>query len=208
MVTTSVCSFAQIPYFSGTVGKNKLYGYTSLKVRPGINSQETYTTFQYGMTNNTALGLDLYTANGSSFMGYTIRAGYKFNKWFGVGAQITPSFNLSDNYSFSYLTSALYLNGSITRDGKLFWCSNTWWGVNRGANNTIYNWEYLGFSIPLKNEHSITPMLGTIHSWKFDSDLDIAAGFYYTIKNWNIYLWGNDFLKKNPRVIFGVDFVF
>ena len=28
---------AQIPYFAGTVGDGKLYGYTSVKARPGIN---------------------------------------------------------------------------------------------------------------------------------------------------------------------------
>ena len=39
---------AQIPYFAGTVGDGKLYGYSSVKARPGINQQETYTTFQYG----------------------------------------------------------------------------------------------------------------------------------------------------------------
>ena len=37
---------AQIPYFASTAGDGKLYGYTSLKLRPGINTQETYTTFQ------------------------------------------------------------------------------------------------------------------------------------------------------------------
>lgn len=211
LITLMTCgshSSAQVPYFSGTVGNDKLYGYTSLKVRPGINSQETYTTFQYGTSSQTAVGLDLYTCNGASYMGYIMRAGYKFNQWFGIGAQITPSFNLSDNYNFSYLTSALYLNGNITRDGKFFWCSNTWWGINKSTSNTIYNWEYLGVAIPLKNGHSITPMLGAIHSWKFDTEIDIAAGLYYTIGNWNLYLWGNDFLKANPRVIIGCDFVF
>ena len=34
----------------------------------------------------------------------------------------------------------------------------------------------------------------------------MAAGLYYSIKNWNIYLWGNDFLKDNPRVVVGIDF--
>ena len=38
---------------------------------------------------------------------------------------ITPSFNLNNNFRFSYLTSALYLNGAISRDGNLFWCTNT-----------------------------------------------------------------------------------
>lgn len=197
---------AQVPYFSGTVGKGKVYGYTSLKVRPGKNAQETYTTFQYGTSTHTAVGLDLYTGTNCSYAGYLFRAGYKFNKWFGVGGQITPSFDLNNNFKFAYLTSALYMNGAITKDGNLFWCSNTWWGVNDGADNTITNWEYLGYAISFKNGHSITPMVGAIHSWKFDQDVDIAAGLYYSIKSWNIYLWGNDFLKDHPRVVVGVDF--
>lgn len=51
---------AQIPYFASTAGDGKLYGYTSLKLRPGINTQETYTTFQYGIGNSVALGTYLY----------------------------------------------------------------------------------------------------------------------------------------------------
>lgn len=198
--------YAQVPYFAGTVGNNKLYGYTSLKFRPGLNAQETYTTFQYGIGNYTAAGLDLYTSEGSSYAGYLFRVGKKISKWFGVGGQITPSFDLSNNMKFSYLTAALYMNGSISKDGNFFWCSNTWWGVNDGSPFTLTNWEYLGYAFSLKNGHSITPMIGTIHSWKFDQDLDIAAGLYYTIKNWNIYLWGNDFLNTHPRVVVGVDF--
>lgn len=198
--------YAQVPYFAGTVGNNKLYGYTSLKFRPGINAQETYTTFQYGIGNYTAAGLDLYTSGGSSYIGYLFRAGKKLSKWFGIGAQITPSFDLSDNLKFNYLTTALYMNGAISKDGNFFWCSNTWWSVNDGSPFTLTNWEYLGYAFTLKNGHSITPMVGTIHSWKFDQDLDIAAGLYYSIKSWNIYLWGNDFLKDHPRVVVGVDF--
>lgn len=197
---------AQVPYFAGTAGNNKLYGYTSLKFRPGINAQETYTTFQYGLGNYTAVGLDLYSSNGGCYAGYLIRAGKKFNQWFGLGGQITPSFDLSDSFHFSYLTAGLYMNGSITRDGNFFWCSNTWWGLNNGAENTLTNWEYLGYTIPTKQKQSFTPMVGLIHSWKFDQQVDIAAGFYYSIKSWNIYLWGNDFLKKNPRIVIGVDF--
>lgn len=197
---------AQVPYFAGTVGNGKLYGYTSLKARPGINAMETYTTFQYGIGDYTAVGLDLYTMKGSCYAGYLLRMGKKFNNWFGIGGQITPSFDLSDNFKFSYLTTALYMNGGLTRDGKLFWCSNTWFGVNNGSENTITNWEYLGYSFGFKNGHSLTPMLGAIHSWKFDQDVDLAAGIYYSIKSWNFYLWGNDFLSKNPRVVVGIDF--
>ena len=53
---------AQVPYFAKTVGQNRMYAYTSMKVRPSINSQETYTTFQYGLSNSLATGLDLYTS--------------------------------------------------------------------------------------------------------------------------------------------------
>lgn len=206
IIATASHLSAQVPYFSGTVGGSKLYGYTSIKFHPGINSQETYTAFQYGITNYAAAGLDLYTSNGSSYSGFLIRGGYKFSKWYGIGLQLTPSFNLSDNFKFSYLAAGLYMNGSIASNGKLFWCSNTWATVNDGAKDTFTNWEYLGLAIPVCKGQSITPMLGAIHSWKFDQDVDLALGTYYSIKSWNIYLWGNDLLKSHPRVVIGIDF--
>ena len=207
MSITVISVKAQVPYFAGTVGDGKLYGYTSLKARPGINAQETYTTFQYGLGNYSAVGLDLYTGTNCSYAGYLFRAGKKISKWFGIGGQITPSFDLNNNFKFSYLTSALYMNGAISKNGNFFWCSNTWWGVNDGSENTLTNWEYLGYSFSLKNGHSITPMVGAIHSWKFDRDVDFAAGAYYSVGKFNIYLWGNDFFKSNPRIVVGVDFV-
>lgn len=144
---------AQIPYFASTAGDGKLYGYTSLKLRPGINTQETYTTFQYGIGNSVALGTDIYTGVGSNYMGFLARYGVSLSKWFNVGAQFTPSFNLSHNFEFGYLTSALYLNGNISRDGSWFWCANTWWGVNSGSNvkNTIDQWLYVGHTCKLRN---------------------------------------------------------
>ena len=54
---------AQIPYFAGTAGDRNLYGYTSVKFRPGINALESYTTIQYGITDYFATGVDLYTSN-------------------------------------------------------------------------------------------------------------------------------------------------
>jgi len=197
---------AQIPFFATTVGHNYLYAYTSYKCRPGINAQETYSTLQYGIADKLAAGFDFYTNNGDCYAGGLLRAGYQQNKWFGIGGQITPSFNLSNNIRFSYLTTGLFMNGSITKDGQLFWCNNTWWDINDSADNTLINWEYLGYSISLKNGHLITPMFGIIHSWKFDQDVDISIGLYFSIKKWNIYLWGNDFLKKNPRLIIGIDY--
>lgn len=208
VITLGTSIKAQVPYFSGTIGDGHLYGYTSIKFRPGTNAQETYTTFQYGLGNLAAVGLDLYTSNGNSYSGILARAGYKFNKWFGIGAQATPSFNLSNNFKFSYFTGAIYMNGNISRDGKFFWCSNTWFNINDGIPNSYMNWEYLGMTIPIIKDHSITPMLGLIHSWEFDQEIDIACGAYYTVHNWNIYLWGNDFMKGHPRAVLGVDFSF
>lgn len=203
----SISLNAQIPYFAGTVGDAKLYGYTSLKFRSGTNAQETYTTFQYGIGSSWATGIDLYTAPNSTTGGVLLRYGIKLSPYFNIGAQATPTFDLNENMKFDHLTAALYTNGKISRNGNLFWCGNTWWGINRGVENTITQYLYLGYTCSMPNGHKITPMIGEIHSWKFDQDADIAAGFYYTIKNWNFYLWGNDFLQNHPRIVVGVDFV-
>lgn len=206
IVLTAFESIAQVPYFAGTVGDGKLYGYTSLKVRPGMNAQETYTCFQYGIGDHFAAGTDIYTGVNSAYWGFLIRYGLKINPLFGIGVQVTPSFDLNNSFKYSYTTGAIYMNGQITNDGKLFWCSNTWFGMNREADNTYTNWEYLGYTFSFKNGQSLTPMLGTIHSWKFNQDMDLAIGAYYSIGKFNVYLWGNDFFKKNPRVVVGVDF--
>ena len=111
-----IATSAQIPYFSGTVGNNKLYGYTSLKFRPGINAQETYTTFQFGLGDSFATGIDLSTTKGVSYAGVLLRYGKQISPYFGIGGQITPSFDLNDNMSFKYATAALYMNAA--RYGK------------------------------------------------------------------------------------------
>lgn len=197
---------AQVPYFAETKGAGKLYGYSSLKVRPGINAQETYSCLQYGVGNSVAVGTDLYTGVGSSYWGFLFRYGTKISPWFEIGTQMTPSFNLNESFKYSYTTGAIYMNGQVTKDGKLFWCSNTWFGLNKGADNTYTNWEYLGYTYVLKNGHAITPMVGAIHSWKFDRDVDLATGVYYSVGRFNIYLWGNSFFKEEPRIVAGIDF--
>ena len=206
-LSVSLRTFAQIPYFAATVGDGKLYGYTSLKARPGINHQETYTTFQYGLGDHFATGIDLYTGPDCAYWGALVRYGVKLCQWFNVGAEVIPSFNLNDSFRFSYLTSGLYLNGAITGDEHLFWCTNTWWVVNDGADDAYFNYEYLGYTIPLKDDRSITPMIGAVHSWRLNQDPEPAAGLYFTFKNWNIYLWGHDFLHSHPRLVVGIDFV-
>ena len=202
----TIATKAQIPYYAATVGDGKIYGYTSVKFRPGINSQETYTTFQYGLGDHFATGIDLYTGPNSAYWGCLLRYGHGFSKWLNAGGEIIPSFNLKNSFRFGYLTSGLYLNGAITSNSRLFWCTNTWWTVYNGSEYTFTNYEYLGYSIPLREGHSITPMVGAIHSWKMDRDVDIAAGCYYTIKSWSFYLWGNDFLTSHPRLVVGIDF--
>ena len=72
---TAIMVSAQIPYYATTVGDGKLYGYSSLKVRPGINHQETYTTFQYGLGKCFATGIDLYTGPDCAYWGTLVRYG-------------------------------------------------------------------------------------------------------------------------------------
>lgn len=118
-------SFAQIPYFAGTVGDGRLYGYTSVKFRPGLNHQETYSTFQYGLGNHFAAGIDLYTGPGSAYWGFLGRYGHSFSKWINIGGEVMASFDLNDNFHFAYVTTGLYLNGALSCNGRLFWCTNT-----------------------------------------------------------------------------------
>ncbi len=200
--------YAQVPYFGKTPGNQKLYGYTSVKFRPGVNNIETYNTFQYGITDFAAIGLDYYTGTNCAYMGYMLRTGYKVNQYFSIGSTATPSFDLNDNYKFSYFTGGLFMNGSITNNSRLFWCTNTWFGVNKDKSYTVTQFSYLGYEFAIENGDGITPMAGISHSWKFDEKIDVAAGFYYTHKNWNLYVWGNDFLQISPRLVVGIDFKF
>ena len=197
---------AQIPYYANTVGNGKLYGYSSLSVRPGINRQGTYTTFQYGIGDHLTTGIDLRTIPDCAYWGALIRYGLPICQWFNLGAAVTPSFDLNHHFKFSYLISALYLNGAISKNGHLFWCTNTWWTVNKGAAAEYSNYEYLGYTISMKKHYAITPMIGATHSWKFNQDATIDTGFYITYKSWNLYLWADDILDAHPRYIIGLDF--
>ena len=50
-ITICAITMAQVPYFGKAPGDKKLYGYTSVKFRPGNNKIESYNTFQYGRTD-------------------------------------------------------------------------------------------------------------------------------------------------------------
>ena len=207
-LSLTVMMNAQVPYFAGTVGNKNVYAYTSLKFRPSLSVVESYTTFQYGITDYAAIGTDIYSYNNSVYWGFLARGGYKFNKWYGVGLQATPSFDLGNNFEFSYLTLGLYQNGAITPNGNLFWVSNTWAGINIVGTNTWNQWWYLGYYFDINGKSSITPMIGCLHDWKFENPVDLALGFYYTFRKFNFYVWGNDFLGNNMRLVTGIDFTF
>lgn len=201
-------SYAQVPYYGATVGEHRLFGYHSFKFRPGVNNQRTYTTLQYGINDWFSIGTDLTTGPSERNIGYYWRVGKKFNNWFSAGIQMTPSFDLEDSHKFVYNTTGLFMNGNITKDGKLFWTSNTWHTANKDADDTLEQWWYLAGNLPLTKNSSIWPHIGVVHSWEFDTDADLAAGFFYVYKQYSLYLWGNDFFKEHPRVTLAVDFTF
>ena len=73
---------------------------------------------------------------------------------------------------------------------------------------SVSQYWYLCRHFNFENGNSITPMLGFLHSWEFDEDLNVAAGFYYSYKLINLYLWGDRFFEDNPRLNIGLEFAF
>ena len=69
-------------------------------------------------------------------------------------------------------------------------------------------WWYLGSNIKFNQSNSLVPMVGIIHSWKFDEDIDLAIGAYYVYKKYSFYIWGNDFFSSHPRGTVALDFSF
>lgn len=205
----SQAAYSQIPNFATTVGDQRLYGYSSLKYRANADVWETYSTLQYGIGNHFQAGVDLYTNGGNSAIGYVVRGGTKVSDYFKIGAQLTPSFDLQSHHKFSYLTSALYINGNLTKDGKWFYVTDTWLENDKDKLTSAKQWSYVGHTFDLPGKaNSITPMAGIIHSWKFDQDVDLSMGCFYSHKNINLYAWANDILTKQPRFIVAVEFAF
>ena len=200
--------YAQVPYFGATVGKGKVFGYTSVKFRPTINALESYTTMQFGVLDWFSVGTDIYVSKEEINHGLYVRGGYTLNKWFSFGAQATQYFNLKDSYKPMYTQLGVFLNGNILPSGYLFWTSNTWMSFyyDDMSKHTFKQWWYLGSNIPVNDNNSVVPMVGVIHSWKFDTPVDLAVGFYWVYKKYSFYLWGNDFFTKYPRVTVAVDF--
>ena len=212
LTLVSVCSSAQVPNFATTVGDNKIYGYSAVKFQPGVNNTCTYSTLQYGVGEDFAFGADFAT-NTSDYLGFVARFGHTFSPWFKTGIHVMPSFDLKDNFKYSYFTGALYFQGQLTKDGKLFWLSNTWF-THQDSKLYVDEWFYLGYHFSFDNGHGITPMVGALFPCTFDSDLNVAAGFYYSFPKFNLYLWSDKFTTKsvngkvNSRFNVGVEFAF
>lgn len=207
-VLSSVAAAAQLPNFAPTVGNGVVYGYTLVKYHTGANAWETSSSIQYGISNYFQTGIALHTAPGVAQMGYIARGGYSFSDYFKVGGQLMPAFDLNDKYKFCYLASALFLNGKITRDGKLIWVTNTWIESNKKL-QTAGQATYLGYNFTLPGErHLLTPMAGILHSWRFDQPADLAVGCYYTRRNVFLYLWTNNLLTGQPGILVTVEFAF
>lgn len=204
----ALCLSAQVPYFGATVGKEKVFGYTSLKVRPRVNALENYTTLQFGVTDYFSVGTDLYVNKDIVEHGLYLRTGWTWSKWFSAGIQAAYVSNIRDNYKFSNVNTGIFFNGNILESGYLFWTSNTWLTLNRDGNHNYKQWWYLGSNIKFNKNNNLVPMVGLIHNWKFDQPIDLAVGAYYVYKKYSFYLWGNDFFTEHPRLTMAVDFTF
>ena len=204
----SMAANAQVPYWGATVGEGKVYGYTSVKFRPGINALQNYTTLQFGITDWFSLGTDLSIDKNTSDHGLYARIGKKWNKWISTGVQASYMSNLRENYEFSNVNTGLIFNGYILPSGYLTWTSNTWMTFNRGGNNSYEHWLYLGSNIVFNEKNSLYPMIGIVHDWEFKRPVDLAIGAWYTFKNYSFYLWGNDFFKDHPRLTIAIDFTY
>lgn len=162
--------------------KSETVRISAMKYRASASICETYSTLQYGISDYFQAGADLYTSGRASCIGCIARAGYKFNDYFKLGTKLTPSFDLGRNHKFSYLTSAIYVNDNIISNGRRFYVTNTWLENDKDSLISAKQWTYIGYSVPLRKSvnNSITPMVGTIHSWKLYQDMDLSMGFYFT----------------------------
>lgn len=209
LIVFSTGTLAQIPNFATTVGNQKLYGYSSMKYRASVRTWEAYSTLQYGIGSHLQCGADLYTTGTTTYLGYVVRGGMRLADSFKIGAQLTPSFDLGHNHKFGYLTSAIYINGDISKNGNLFYVTDTWFENDTDGLRSAMQWAYLGYHFSMrKRDNCITPMIGSIYSWKFDRSVDLSMGCYYTYKNINFYAWINDVLTDHPRIVLAIEFSF
>lgn len=185
---------AQVPFIANTQGKKNIYVYNQIVFDKGVN---TYSTMQYGLSDDIDVVGDMAIGDGYSTRGYGLRFKAISNKYFNLGSTITGNFDYTNKFKYQFTLIALYINGQI--DGNLGYCSNTWYLSNN--QDLIEQWTYLTYDIG--NFH---PMIGATFNWLNFKYADIALGASYTLGNFNVYLWGGNFINKNPRLTIGIDF--
>lgn len=202
-ILATIVASAQIPYYSGSQGKNKTYTYFSTKFHPGENNQQMYITAQYGLLNKLDLVTDATIGTGWAYQGFGTRFNILNTKYIGIGGQIMVDFDLNNSYKFNYNCNSLYLNGNIWNG--LHWVSNTWYTIYDGTDNVLEQWTYLGWTVG-----KLTPMIGLDNYLTKPHGSDLLAGVYYSINKMNFYLWGSNLTKNfgDRRIVIGFDYKF
>lgn len=213
LAAASFTAFSQVPFFGATCGDGMLNGYYNLKSYPGDNRMANYSMVQYGIGDHFAIGADYTWAQqdgvaNSAHFGLIARYGHVFSQWFKAGFMATPYFNLLDGFRYKGIDLAFFINGDLSRDGKFFWCSNTFADYFKGNRPAYSNYWYLGCHFKVTDRITITPMAGITHNWDFsNADLNPVVGVYYSYKRINVYVWGDRFRDKFYRHNFGLEFL-
>ena len=197
---------AQVPYFGACPEKGLFTGYTSLSYYTADNAWDSYTFFQYAFTDYLAGGMHIDASKYGATWGPEIRGGYNVSDYFMFSLHVMSSFDLTDKFKFSYVSNGLYMEGTILKDRKLFWLTNTYCNVFRGGSTDINQLWYLGSDIPLGGEHTLTPMVAFTHSWKFNEDPNLDIGLMYVYKNWSFFAWCGEIISGKPYISLGIEF--
>lgn len=197
---------AQVPYFSSTLDKGNVSGYTSLSVYTSDCMLESYTYLEYGITDYLSTGMHIGSYGNTVYWGPELRGGYRVNKWFGFSLHAMPSFDLTNKFRFTDATIGLYMSGAILPSRQLFWLTNSYATIYRDGSTDWWQYWYLGGYIPIRNEHALMPMVGCTHSWRFEQHPDLSAGLIYRYKWWNFMVWCSQIISCRPVVKAGIEF--
>lgn len=199
----SISAYAQVPSYARTSGHGVFHGYAALIAEPGQNTFRSSVDMCYGLGKYMETGMNLSTDGLHTRFGATYRVGRKFNEAFGIGAQITPTFFIGANPQYAYSTLGVYMNGYF--DEHWYWASNTYNKLNRYGDFFCEQWTYIGYDFKLR-KGIFSPAIGEIHSWKMDSAVEPAFGFYYQIGTWIFYLWSHNIHNDKHAITLSVEF--
>ncbi len=195
-------SFAQIPSFHRTAGDKTMYSFVIVDWNPEVQAMSSTSSFQWGIGDHFATGLTFSNSLLTQNMALIARAGVKVNRYFGIGGMLTPWFNLNNGMEYSHFSGWLAINGDIT--DKLSYCSNT--GFSARDKISGYQLSYLGYTIGLNENWSLTPMVGASFSLAFDEPLLPTAGLFLAYKEWGFYVWGRQLANGDPSIEFSIEF--